>query len=204
MQSRVFTIGHSNHTIDAFLKLLDLHAVQVVADVRSSPFSRRFPQFSRNPLKATLAEAGVRYGFLGDQLGARPKDRSCYVAGRVSYERLAATGAFQAGLERIVSGSAEYRITLLCAEKDPLDCHRTILVARHLVDRGLDVRHILADGSLEPHEQAMDRLLSALRLRPDDLFLDRKAILRQAYERQGEKIAFLEASKPMGDSVRST
>ncbi|NBB77875.1 MAG: DUF488 family protein [Verrucomicrobia bacterium] len=199
MSDTIYTIGHSNHTIDAFLALLDRHRIEVIADVRSSPFSRRHPQFSRDDLKQKLAEAGIRYVFLGHQLGARPKDRSCYVEGRVSYHRLASTETFQVGLKRLMSGSTEYRIAMLCAEKDPLDCHRTILVARRLAEQELEVVHILADGTLEKHAQAMERLLAMMRLRPDDLFLDREAILRQAYDRQGEKIAFSEVSESVGE-----
>lgn len=201
MPSQVFTIGHSNHSAEALMSLLQRHVIEVVADVRSSPVSRRCPQFSRNELKLTLAEAGIRYVFLGDQLGARPKDRDCYVDGRVKYDRLASTAAFQAGLDRVMLGSTEYRVALLCAEKDPLDCHRTILVARHLAERGLDVMHILADGALEAHGETMDRLLASLQLCSDDLFLAREAILSQAYDRQGDKIAFVESSEPISGSA---
>jgi uncharacterized protein (DUF488 family) len=148
-QSAVFTIGHSTHPIETFLELLRAHAVTAVADVRSAPFSRFNPQFNEDALAHSLKTADIAYVFLGRELGARSDDPACYEQGRVHYGRLAKTALFQAGLGRVLHGSEKQRIALLCAEKEPLDCHRTILVARALTERGVAVEHILADGRLE-------------------------------------------------------
>ena len=128
----VFTVGHSTHALDDFLALLLRHGITAIADVRSSPYSRMNPQFNRETLHAALKGAGIAYVFLGAELGARSRDPDCYEDGKVQYDRLARTAAFQRGLARVQQGAAQYRLALMCAEKEPLDCHRTILVARHL------------------------------------------------------------------------
>ena len=185
----VYTVGHSNHPIDAFLALLARHAITAIGDVRSSPYSRRNPQFNRDPLRDALAHAGIAYVFLGDELGARTRDADCYEHGKVSYERLARTDAFQHGLERVQRSAAEYRLALMCAEKEPLDCHRTILVARHLHERGLALRHILGDGELEAHEETIERLKVRLGL-GEDLFRAPEAVAREAFEVQGRRMGY--------------
>src|SRR5712692_1910478 len=158
----LFTIGHSNHSIEVLVELLRQHAVQAVADVRSRPYSGRFPQFNRPVLKRELKESGLRYVFLGLELGARREESCCYVEGQARYDLVAKTNAFAEGLDRVIKGLSRYRIALLCAEKDPLTCHRTILVCRHLRWKGFPIQHILADGTLELHEAAENRLLSLL------------------------------------------
>src|SRR3990172_5328620 len=104
MAPMIFTVGHSNHPIVHFLSLLHRYEITAVADVRSSPYSRFNPQFNREPLKDALAEREIRYVFLGEELGARPKDPSCYEKGRVVYNRLASTTLFKEGLDRIKQG----------------------------------------------------------------------------------------------------
>jgi uncharacterized protein (DUF488 family) len=188
----IFTIGHSSQTVERFIELLMMHSIEVVADVRSAPYSRRHPQFSRDELRAALGRAGIRYVFLGAELGARTKDPGCYVDGRASYDKIATTAAFREGLDRVMSGARTYRVVLMCAEKDPLDCHRTILVARHLVERGAEVQHILMDGQLEIHGESMVRLMRRLGLGAGDLFMEQDAILKEAYDRQGAKIAYVD------------
>lgn len=188
----IYTIGHSNHPIERFSALLQGQGVDALADVRSTPYSRFNPQFNREKLRSALASAGIRYVFLGEELGARTKDPSCYDEhGRVSYTKLAQTALFRDGIERLRSGSQDHRIAIMCAERDPLECHRTILVARALERAGAAVAHILADGSLEPHEDLMQRLASQLQLGGDDLFRDPRAVKEQAYETQGARIAYV-------------
>ena len=153
----VLTIGHSSHSIEEFLALLHGHGVTALADVRSVPFSRFAPQFNKDALEASLSADKIKYVFLGRELGGRSSDPNCYANGRVQYARLAATDLFAKGIDRIIRGASEYRIALMCAEKDPLDCHRTILVSRALVDRGIAVEHILSDGQSEAHNDAMIR-----------------------------------------------
>jgi uncharacterized protein (DUF488 family) len=189
--SVIYTIGHSNHPIERFIALLREHGVQAVADVRSTPYSRFNPQFRREPLAASLSDAGIRYVFLGEELGARSQDPSCYDGNRVSYAKLARSALFQRGLERLISGAQEFRIAILCAEKDPLDCHRTILVTRELEHRGVPVSHILADGSLEPNTQTMARLIADLKLGECDLFRDGRELVEEAYDARAKKVAYV-------------
>lgn len=190
----VFTIGHSTHTAEAFLALLRQHDVQAVADVRSSPFSRFNPQFNRENLERFLKENGIRYVYLGRELGARSEDRSCYDHGRVQYGRLAQTPLFQSGLDRVQQGGARLRIALMCAEKEPLECHRTLLVARALAARGQLVSHIHADGHLESHQAAMERLLDLTGVPHEDMFRSREELLAEALERQEERVAYVDES----------
>jgi uncharacterized protein (DUF488 family) len=197
----IYTIGHSNHPIERFLGLLQPHGITAVADVRSTPYSRFNPQFRREKLQAALAAVGIQYVFLGQELGARSQDPACYDSdGRVSYAKLATTELFRKGIARLRTGMADHRISLMCAEREPLDCHRTILVARELVREGLAVTHILGDGSLESHEHVLQRLASALKLARSDLFSDSAALVEQAYDLQAARIAYVK--KDAGDKGR--
>lgn len=191
----VLTIGHSTHSAEAFLALLRQHQVEALADVRSSPFSRFNPQFNREALEQLLKANGIRYVFLGNELGARSEDHSCYLAGRVQYARLAQTPLFQSGLGRVIQGAARYRVALVCAEKEPLECHRTLLVAKALVARGQPVLHIHADGHLETHETAMERLLDVTGLPKDDLFRSRQELFAEALARQEAQIAYVDEAQ---------
>ncbi len=188
----IHTVGHSNHPIERFLGLLQPHGITAVADVRSTPYSRFNPQFRREKLQAVLAEVGIQYVFLGEELGARSQDPTCYdTDGRVSYTRLAKTTLFLKGIERLKAGMAAHRISLMCAEREPLECHRTILVSRELVRDGVAVTHILGDGSLETHAHAMQRLAANLKLTDTDLFSDPADLIEQAYELQAARIAYV-------------
>ena len=190
MSQTVFTIGHSTHSQKYFIGLLSRHGITALCDVRSKPYSRVNPQFNREELKEALRECGITYVFLGKELGARSEDPSCYENGKVQYERLAQTDLFHQGLDRVQKGMKEYRIALMCAEKEPLECHRTILVARCLAGLGLDVQHIHADGSLETHAAALSRLKRLLRLPDDDMFRSSEDVSADAYHLQEERIAY--------------
>ncbi len=204
-QYPVFTVGHSNHSPETFIKLLLQHGVDGVADVRSSPYSRYASHFNQDVLNGMLdevGEAGIDYVFMGGELGGRPADRSCYDAdGRVRYDRLASTDLFDDGIRRIMRDADERRIALMCTEKEPLDCHRTLLVARTLAEHGVAVEHILADGSLENHADAMDRLMDIFKLpRHGDLFRSRDEVVADALTRQSKKMAYAgEKRLPAGD-----
>jgi uncharacterized protein (DUF488 family) len=188
----IYTIGHSNHPIQGFLALLRQHAITALADVRSTPYSRFNPQFRREKLQASLAEVGIQYAFLGEELGARSQDPSCYdTEGRVSYAKLAQTELFRRGIQRLKTGMAQHCITVMCAEREPLECHRTILVARELAREGVGITHILGDGSLETHDQALQRLVQSLGLTDTDLFRDEAALIEQAYELQAARIGYV-------------
>jgi uncharacterized protein (DUF488 family) len=186
----IYTVGHSTNTFERLVSLLGLHDITAVADVRSQPYSRVNPQFNKGPFKAALGRCGLSYVFLGAELGARSTDPNCYANGKVQYDLLAKTSAFQYGLERLQKGVTKYRIAMMCAEKEPLVCHRTILVARHLRDRGFTVRHILENGTLEDHDSSMERLLKLLRISDQDMFRSKAEIVSLACSMQGQKIAY--------------
>ena len=192
MNPTLYTIGHSNHEIAVFLGLLRQHGVTAVGDVRSQPYSRYVPQYSRDALEAALADAGIAYVFLGKELGARSDNPACYREGKVQYDRLAQEPIFAEGIGRVVQGIERYRIALLCAEKDPLDCHRALLVARKLFESGVAVSHIHADGALESHQAMESRLLAVCKLPEKDLFTSRQEFIADAYRIRGERLAYEE------------
>jgi uncharacterized protein (DUF488 family) len=165
------TIGHSNHPIDRFVDLLKAGGVELLVDVRSTPYSRRFPQFGRERLTQSLAVAGIDYLWEGAALGGK-------AAG--SYNDLAARPEFTDALDRLITHSADRTLCLMCAEKEPLDCHRTVLVSRRLAERGVAVEHLLADGKVRPQGEIEEALLA--RNAGPDLFDDRDARLARAYE----------------------
>ena len=201
----ILTIGHSNHPWEAFADMLSQHRVDSLADVRSVPASRFNPQFNRSSLSASLHDVGIGYAFRGGELGGRPRDPACYENGRVRYDRMAQTGAFRRGLALVKSAAANRRVVLMCAEKDPLDCHRTLLVARSLATDGVDVRHILSDGSVETHDQAMDRLLASYDLETEgDLFTSRDEMIAQAVERRTQRVARTNPITAIGAWWRNT
>ena len=193
LRSPAFTIGHSNHSAEVFLELLHRHRIEEIVDVRSSPYSRYNPQFNRKAWQAALAEAGVGYVFMGAELGGRPADPSCYDGeGRVQYDRLAETEAFKAGIRQVIQRAGECRIALTCSEKEPLACHRTLLISRVMAARGIAVAHILADGGLESHATAMNRLLDRFNLpRDGDLFRSREQHVDDAVRRQARQVAYV-------------
>ena len=177
----VFTIGHSNHPLDVFLTLLAQHRIDTLADVRSAPYSRFNPHFNRKALAAALEARGVRYAWFGTELGGRPDDPACFENGRVSYERTARTSRFRDGLGRLIDATDGHRVAIMCAEKEPLDCHRTLLVGHALDRREIRICHILASGNLEAHEDAMDRLLAMHGLSPEgDLLTSRQESIARA------------------------
>jgi uncharacterized protein (DUF488 family) len=196
MTSPVYTIGHSTHSIERLIELLQSHSISALCDVRSQPYSRVNPQFNRETLKEALRNADIKYVFLGKELGARSEDKSCYRNGQVQYDLLAQTKLFEEGIKRVKDGARDYRIALMCAEKEPLDCHRTILVARKLCDEGLTVKHILYDGQIEEHAHAIGRLVGQLRLPGADMFREEEEVISDAYARQGSQIAYREETAP--------
>jgi uncharacterized protein (DUF488 family) len=192
---QVFTIGHSSQSIDEFIGSLKHHAVEAIADVRSRPYSRRFPHFSREALPTRLAAAHIGYVFLGRELGARREEPECYVEGQARYDRIAKLPAFAEGIRRVLDGAREYRVALMCAEKDPLTCHRAILVCHELKSHGASITHIHLGGVLEDQQQAEQRLIAEEldAAEQSDLFAlaqdDRKR-LEQAYARRARTIAY--------------
>jgi uncharacterized protein (DUF488 family) len=162
METRLFTVGHSNLDLGEFVALLAGAGVTAVADVRSSPYSRRLPQFNRQVLEAHLRHGGLAYVFLGDELGGRPDDPSLYHAeGWADYERVRATPGFRRGLDRLLQGAETYRVAMLCAEEDPLDCHRGLMITPALKERGAAPLHIRRGGVVETTARFEQRLQDA-------------------------------------------
>jgi uncharacterized protein (DUF488 family) len=190
----LLTIGHSNIPAERFLARLQGAGVDTVADVRSTPQSRFCPWFSQKPLSATLAAAGIGYTPMGDALGGRPRHDRLYRDGVADYEAMAIEPDYIAGLDRLLDMAARSRVCLMCSEREPLDCHRCLLVARSLAGRGVATGHILHDGSIEPHAATEIRLLA----------LDEKAVpqacdlftsgqrdrLAAAYRRRARAVAY--------------
>jgi uncharacterized protein (DUF488 family) len=211
----LLTIGHSNHSIETFITLLQRHKVTALADVRSHPYSRYLRHFNQAELKSALLTTGIRYVFLGRELGARPNDPSCYVDGKAVYENIAATKEFAEGIQRILTGVENYKIALMCAEKDPVTCHRAILVCQHLRQSNIDIKHILKTGELETHDALEERLLDLHNLKPkevskqvqlslfndvqlDDTLTSKSSLeelLKEAYKLQGFQIAYVEKNE---------
>ena len=191
MPQELFTIGHSNHELPRLLELLRAHAITAIADVRSEPYSQYTPQFNREVLEQSLKQAGVQYVFLGVELGARRAELGCYVNGRAEYGRIAKLPLFAQGLERVRRGAQTHRVALMCSEKDPITCHRTILVCRNLRDTDRRIAHILEDGTIETHEAAERRLMDEMGVAAEDLFCTAAERLEQAYDMQAAKIAYV-------------
>ena len=185
----LFTVGHSNHPIDRFLALLEGADVTAIADVRSVPFSRRYPWFSADRLRAELERRDIAYVPMGEALGGRPRDRSLFRDGVSDYEAMAALPEFSAGIDRVLAGAQRYRVCLMCTERDPLDCHRCLLVAPALAAHGARIGHLLADGGIVAHATIEERLLRLAG--GDDLFTDGRAgRLADAYRRRARAVAY--------------
>ena len=159
----IYTVGHSNHRIGEFLKILARNGVKAVFDVRSVPrANHRLPHFEEKQLSLHLEEAGIRYRFAGDKLGGRPSDPALYdEEWRVRYDLMSETADYQESIGELANWAtkAKFAAALMCSEGDPLICHRTLLIAESLAKSGVEVRHILRDGSVELHETAVAKLM---------------------------------------------
>ena len=185
----IYTIGHSNHDEHAFLHLLGRFGVTLIADVRSHPYSR-FSQFNREFLEALLRGYGIGYHFLGRELGAREPETQSVVSGAADWAQLPHQPLFSAGLGQVVAAADRQIVALLCAEKEPLDCHRTVVICRHLRSPDLRLRHLLADGSAEAHEDTEQRLLaqSGLQRNLFDQETSDADLLERAYDQRSREI----------------
>lgn len=177
-----FTAGYPSNDWPAFQRLLDRAAIGVVVDVRSNPHSRLL-HLNRSALRDRLNVAGIGYGFLGVELGRRPRN-----VGLPDYEQMAAGSRFAEGVERVEEMAARARPALMCSEHEPLTCHPCLLVGRRLAERGNDIAYILRDGTIEPNSVTEDRLLALTRQTEVDLFAPRPERLAHAYRAQGFKI----------------
>ena len=188
--ARIYTIGHSNHGIESFISLLKLASIDMIVDVRSAPFSKMYPHFNRNTLEAVLKDKEIGYLFLGDLIGGRSRYKSDYENGQVVYSRLADKDEYKATIKRVFDGSAKFIIALMCSEKEPLDCHRTLLVSQSLTELGAQIAHIHADGQIESQSDVLSRLLRNYNLDAPDLFGAETDRLLEAISKQEKKIAY--------------
>jgi uncharacterized protein (DUF488 family) len=157
------TIGHSSHTAEHFLGLLQQHRIEVLVDTRSAPYSRYSPHFDRDELRDSVTAAGMKYLYLGDVVGGRPKDEAHYDEhGRARYGKMGKDKEFLDGIERLERGADEFRVALMCSEEDPTHCHRRLLIGRVLIERGAQLQHIRGDGSLQEEQQVAESSGKAL------------------------------------------
>jgi uncharacterized protein (DUF488 family) len=200
----VFTVGHSNLELEEFFSTIGGHSVQMVCDVRSRPASFRFRQFNQDPLEVSLRDAGFKYEFLGESLGGRPTDRRAYQQnGVVDYAARRKARDFVAGVARLAELSQSQNIALMCAEEDPLHCHRFLMICPALLERGITPVHIRRGGVLESQRDAEDRLLALNDLSgftSGALFVtERSSALEDALRRQAQEHAFRAAPGEMED-----
>ena len=189
---RIYTIGHSNHEIGIFLNLLITKNIDMIVDVRSAPFSKMYPYYNRDILESTLKENKIGYLFLGELIGGRSRNRNDYEEGQVVYSRLAAKDDYQVAIQRVLDGSAKFEIALMCSEKEPLDCHRTLLLSQSLSELGAQIVHIKGDGKLESQSEILNRLMNMYNLDAPDLFGAEKDRLQEALFKQEKKIAYFD------------
>jgi len=158
----LYTIGYGARSIDAFIAALRMHGIAYLIDVRSRPYSRFKPEFSREALAAALQAAGIRYVYMGDTLGGMPKDATVYDSdGKVLYEKLENSESYLSGISRLEKAlEMGLAVAIMCSEGKPEMCHRSKLIGRTLTGRGLAVSHIDADGGLATQAQVISRLTS--------------------------------------------
>jgi uncharacterized protein (DUF488 family) len=165
----IYTIGHGSRKAAEFLALLKEYGIGYLIDARSVPFSKFHPQFSQNELKQYIEQNGIRYVFMGDELGGRPKDASCYRKGMVDYEILKTKDFFKKGIERLKTAyNKELTLAIMCSERNPIECHRSRLIGRVLDGEGIVVQHIDETGKLKDQKALMSELYKGFP--PGDLF----------------------------------
>jgi uncharacterized protein (DUF488 family) len=154
VMTTIHTIGHSHHSIEHFVALLRQHGVATLVDVRSRPYSRWAPQFQKDALSRSLAAVPIAYVFLGQEFGGRPEGAEFYDEhGHVDYERRTQAPDFRAGLDRLVAIARQGSTAIMCAEEDPIRCHRQLLVTPALQRSGVTVEHIRGDGHVQTEDE---------------------------------------------------
>ena len=157
---KLYTVGHSNQTLEEFLSLLQCHEVNCVVDVRSVPASKYAPQFNEESLKSFLKLHDIQYLASGDEFGARRTD-CINNEGQVDFEVAVTTPLFQQGAKRLMKGLEKgFCIALMCSEADPLECHRFSLVSKYFHNQGIEVLHILKDAELATQVEVEKRMVN--------------------------------------------
>lgn len=200
--NEIYTIGHSSYTQEHFLKLLRCYEINCIVDVRSTPYSKYVSQFNKKEIKKFLNQNGIYYIFLGKELGARREEKSLYTnEGYLDFEETSKTLLFLNGIERVKTGiEMGYKIALMCLEKDPIECHRNILVARQFYNQGFNVFNILENSLTETQEQLENRLLdlyfpernqlTILDVGNQSTGVEKKSLIRQAYSLKNKEIGY--------------
>lgn len=198
--NEIYTIGHSSYTHEQYLKLLIRYSINCIVDVRSIPYSKYVPQFNREEIKEFLKLNSIYYIFMGKELGARREDKGLYTNGYLDFEKTSKSMSFIKGIERVKDGVEKgYKIALMCKEKDPIDCHRNILVARQFFKQGFKVTNILENGSIETQEHIEERLLDLYFPERNQVTIsdvqnkgniDKNSFIKQAYILRNKEIGY--------------
>jgi len=155
---KIYTIGHSNLSAERIIDLLCSNGIQILVDVRSVPYSEFNPQFNRERFQRSLEQAGIQYQYLGEALGGRPQDPSCYNGGKALYQEIAKKSWYQEGIAKLLELASQKKTAILCSEEDPQRCHRHRLITQTLLEREVEVIHIRGDGRLEVAERLAEQL----------------------------------------------
>ena len=186
----LLSVGHSNHSETDFFAILERGNVETVLDVRSTPHSHRFPQFSRHALEKSCASHAIGYEYWGKSLGGRPSDPAAMINGVADYSIMAKSPAFIAAVSKLVEAAGRGRGALMCSEKEPTECHRCLLVGRALLRGRVDVEHLKVDGTIETQSEIERRIAGA-----GDLFVSEEVRIDEGYRKLAAKHAFRKASE---------
>lgn len=190
----IYSVGHSNYGADKFVEILRGFSIEVVVDVRSAPYSKYCPQFNKETIEQVLRSSGIKYLFLGKELGARPTDQACYVNARVSFEELRSSECFRQGIYRLLDGIEKCNVAMMCSEKEPIKCHRAILISRILSEKGMSVKHILNKTESLDHKDLEAMLLKKFKME-ETLFgtpFSIQSDIEEAYKKQEYLICYKE------------
>lgn len=193
-----FTIGHSVNDIEYFINLLKKNKINCIVDVRSTPYSKIASQYNKEILKEILKKNKITYLHFGKEFGARRKDPFLLDEnGIVDFESVRKSDIFKIGVERIKEGiKKKFKIALMCSEKEPFDCHRFALVSRGLEDNGINIHHILSDGSTISNNILEKKLIKKYNLTYDQLTLfgeykSYKDAINEGYKLRNKDIGYI-------------
>lgn len=204
MKKTIYTIGHSSHTIENFVNLLKEYDINCIVDVRSTPYSKFHSQFNRENIKSELKKHGIYYIFMGEELGARRSDRSLYtIKGYLDFEKTVKSSKFLKGISRIKEGlSKGFNIVLMCSEKDPMACHRSIMIAKYFSDNNFIVKNILDNGVIITQEEITKKLVDIyfpnrdqISMLPEENIKDYEELVRRSYRQRNEEIGYIMESE---------
>lgn len=193
----IYTIGHTNHSVEYFIKLLQSHKINCIVDVRSTPLSKYTPQFNKDTIKKMLKINGIYYIHMGKEFGARRENLSLYTSdGYLDFEKARKDDEFLKGINRIKNGCNNgFVISLMCTEKDAFDCHRGIMVSKGLKDNGFNIKHILPDNTIETQEKLEERLVNKYFSQISfDLYLNgnmtQQEMIEEGYRKRNKEIGY--------------